>query len=91
MVLVGFSIGNIIGTEIFQAKDAPNYIPGKVAVMVLLTIQLLLCFVFKWVHIRRKAEKRRLVEEEKRRKNWTDEDVERERQRHAFLDLTDKQ
>ncbi|KAF3901969.1 Sialin [Orbilia brochopaga] len=28
-----FSIGNIIGPQTFQAKDAPNYFPAKVAVL----------------------------------------------------------
>lgn len=28
-----FSIGNIIGLQTFQAKDAPNYRPAKLAVM----------------------------------------------------------
>jgi len=31
------------------------------------------------------------LEAAKARHGWTDEDVERERQKHAFLDLTDKQ
>jgi hypothetical protein len=44
MTLVSFSAGNIIGTEIFQPKDAPGYIPGKIAIMVLLTVQLAICF-----------------------------------------------
>lgn len=41
------------------------------------------------IHLNRK--KRRVLEEEKARRGWTDEDIEKERQRHAFFDLTDKQ
>ena len=35
--------------------------------------------------------KRKHIEELKARNGWTDEDVQREREKHAFLDLTDKQ
>ena len=35
--------------------------------------------------------KRQVLEAEKERRGWTDEDVERERQKHAFMDLTDRQ
>lgn len=28
-----FSVGNIIGPQTFQAKDAPQYIPAKIAVL----------------------------------------------------------
>ena len=45
-----FSIGNIIGTEIFQPKDAPAYIPGKIAIMVLLTVQLFVSFLLRIAH-----------------------------------------
>jgi hypothetical protein len=34
MTLISFSIGNIVGTEIFQPKDAPAYVPGKIAILV---------------------------------------------------------
>ncbi|KAF5346324.1 hypothetical protein D9758_011512 [Tetrapyrgos nigripes] len=91
LTLFSFSIGNIIGTEIFQPKDAPDYIPGKIAIMILLTVQLFICFLLRYIHIRMNKTKMRLLEEEKARRGWTDEDVQRERERHAFLDLTDKQ
>ena len=49
MTLATFSVGNIIGTEIFQPKDAPAYIPGKTAIMVLLIVQLVVSFVLRWI------------------------------------------
>ncbi|TBU40457.1 MFS general substrate transporter [Dichomitus squalens] len=91
LTLVMFSIGNIIGTEIFQPKDAPAYIPGKIAIMVLLTVQLFVSFLLRWINIRLNVKKRAHLEEEKAKHGWSDEDVQRERERHAFLDLTDKQ
>ena len=59
--LVSFSIGNIIGTEIFQPKDAPGYIPGKTAtsILVLMTVQLAICFLIRWINIRLNAKKTR--------------------------------
>ncbi|KAH7887815.1 MFS general substrate transporter [Phlebopus sp. FC_14] len=91
MTMATFSIGNIIGTEIFQPKDAPAYIPGKIAIMVLLTVQLLVSFLLRWINLRLNKKKKARLAEEKARRGWTDEDVQRERERHAFADLTDKQ
>lgn len=89
MTLLSFSVGNIVGTEIFLPKDAPGYIPGKISIMVLLTLQLLLSFVLKWINLRLNKKKVAQVEELKRSKGWTDADVQKERERHAFMDLTD--
>jgi hypothetical protein len=91
LTLVAFSVGNIVGTEIFQPKDAPGYIPGKIAIMVLLTVQLGVSFLLRWINLRLNKKKQAAVEEMKRRKGWTDEDVQRERNKHAFADLTDIQ
>ncbi|KAJ3575970.1 hypothetical protein NP233_g750 [Leucocoprinus birnbaumii] len=91
LTLVAFSIGNIVGTEIFQAKDAPAYIPGKIAIMVLLSAQLVVSFVLRWVNLRMNRHKVAHLEELKRERRWTDEDVQREKNKHAFADLTDKE
>lgn len=90
MTLFTFSLGNIIGTEIFQPKDAPNYIPGKVAVLVLWTIQLLLTLVLRSINIRRNKKKAEELHQLRVERGWTDQEFEREREHHAFLDLTDK-
>ncbi|KAK7056443.1 hypothetical protein VNI00_002998 [Paramarasmius palmivorus] len=91
MTMVSFSVGNIVGTEIFLPKDAPAYIPGKIAIMVLLTVQLGICWLLRWINLRLNTKKRAQIEALKAEKGWTDEDVQRERERHAFADLTDKQ
>ncbi|OBZ71805.1 Allantoate permease [Grifola frondosa] len=91
ITLATFSLGNIVGTEIFQPKDAPAYIPGKVAIMILLTVQLFVSFLLRWINLHLNAKKRTKLAEEKARRGWTDDDVQKERERHAFLDLTDKQ
>ncbi|KAF9482470.1 MFS general substrate transporter [Pholiota conissans] len=91
MTLVAFSIGNIIGTEIFQPKDAPDYIPGKIAIMVLLTVQLFISYLLRVINIRLNVKKQAQIAEVKARRGWTDADIQRERDRHAFADLTDKE
>lgn len=91
MTLVSFSVGNIIGTEIFQPKDAPDYLPGKISIMVLLTVQLFISYLLRWINIRLNKKKVKAIEELKASKGWSDADVQRERERHAFADLTDKE
>lgn len=91
MTLATFSIGNIIGTQIFQPKDAPGYVPGKIAIMVLLTVQLFVSFLLRWINVRLNKKRAAQLQAEKERKGWSDADVEKERQRNAFMDLTDRQ
>lgn len=91
MTLATFGLGNIIGTEIFQPKDAPDYLPGKISILVLLTTQLFVCLLLRWINLHLNKKKRAVVARLKERNGWSDEDVQREREKHAFLDLTDKQ
>jgi MFS transporter, ACS family, allantoate permease len=91
LTLSTFSVGNIIGSEIFQAKDAPDYIPGKIAIMILLAIQLFVSFLLRWINLRLNQQKRARIEEMRAQFKWSPEDEQRERERYAFMDLTDKQ
>lgn len=47
-----FSIGNIIGPQTFQAKDAPNFYPAKIAVLVTqggaAVFAIILRFYYSW-------------------------------------------
>ncbi|KZT61147.1 MFS general substrate transporter [Calocera cornea HHB12733] len=91
VTLVSFAIGNIIGTEIFQPSDAPQYIPGKTAIIVLLCVTIAVCIVLRLLNIHlnrlKRAEVQRLIAE----KGWTEEDVMKEKERNAFADLTDRE
>ncbi|KAJ3741220.1 MFS general substrate transporter [Lentinula detonsa] len=91
MTLLTFSIGNIIGTEIFLPKDAPAYIPGKISIMVLLTVQLGISLLLRWINLRLNKKKLSQIEALKRSRRWTDADIQKEREKHAFLDLTDQE
>ena len=91
MTMVALSVGNLVGTEIFQPRDAPAYIPGKTAILVLLCAQLVAALWLRSINIRLNERKRAQLAEEKTRRSWTGADVQKERERHAFLDLTDTQ
>lgn len=89
--LFTFGAGSVVGTYIFLPKDAPGYIPGKAAIVVLTAIMMFCCAIMAWINVRLNKQKKvalaKLVEE----KGWSEEDVEREREKAAFLDLTDKE
>ncbi|KAJ7271739.1 major facilitator superfamily domain-containing protein [Mycena rebaudengoi] len=93
LTLAAFSVGNIIGTAIFAPKDAPAYIPGKIAIMVLLSVQIVISLLLRWMNIRLHVQKRAVIEKLKAERGWSDADadMQRERDRHAFLDMMDKQ
>lgn len=91
MTIVGYGVGNILGTEIFRPKDAPSYILGKTAILVVLTVQLVICYLLRWINYRMNKRRQVKLVEEMTRRGWSDEELQKERERHAFLDLTDKQ
>ena len=68
-----------------------DYIPGKISIIALLGSQFFLCFLIRWINLHLNKKKRAHINELMRMNNWTEEDVQREREKHAFLDLTDKQ
>ncbi|BGP24712.1 hypothetical protein JCM10295v2_003631 [Rhodotorula toruloides] len=91
LMLVAFSMGNVAGTQAFQAKDAPRYLPGKTALLVLLCalvpIALVLHFYTRLLNSRKEQAVRELVEVN----GWSDEELQKEKDRCAFLDATDLQ
>ncbi|THW87072.1 putative MFS allantoate transporter [Aureobasidium pullulans] len=44
MYLIGYCVGNIIGPQTFQAKDAPKYVPAEVTIIVCWGIAALLVY-----------------------------------------------
>ncbi|EPQ56202.1 MFS general substrate transporter [Gloeophyllum trabeum ATCC 11539] len=91
LTLFTFSLGNVIGTEIMQSKDAPQYIPGKIAVMVMYAVGFFIPFMLRWMNVRLNKKKQAKLRDLKIQHEWSDADMQRERERHAFMDLTDKQ
>ncbi|GAA5938447.1 hypothetical protein JCM10213_003297 [Rhodosporidiobolus nylandii] len=91
MFITVFGIGNIVGTQIFQSKDAPAYTPGKIAVLAMfcgmLFVTAFMTFYTRRLNKQKQAALDRLIAEN----GWTEEDVARERDKAAFLDLTDRE
>lgn len=89
--LFTFGAGSVVGTYIFLPKDAPGYIPGKAAIVVLTAIMMLCCVAMAIVNTRLNHQKKMALEALIVENGWATEDVERERERVAFLDLTDRE
>ncbi|KAH7074784.1 allantoate permease [Paraphoma chrysanthemicola] len=68
MVSGSFSIGNIIGPQTFQARDAPDYRPAKLAVMGTqagcAAVTIALYFYYRWQNRQRDASQGVVKEEE---------------------------
>jgi MFS transporter, ACS family, allantoate permease len=76
-------------------KDSPGYVPEKIPILLLLTAQIffsfLLRWIMRWINLRLNRNKPEVLEAAIARHGCTHEDVKREKQKHAFLDMTDKQ
>ncbi|RMD41313.1 hypothetical protein DV735_g3824, partial [Chaetothyriales sp. CBS 134920] len=59
-----FSVGNIIGPQTFQAKDAPQYIPAKITVLATQAagalVAILLFLYYRWANARKEARRAQL-------------------------------
>ena len=89
--LFTFGVGSVIGTYIFLPSNAPSYIPGKAAVVVLTVINMACCVLMAYINVRWNRQKKRQLEKLVADNGWTEEDVQREREKAAFQDLTDKE
>jgi hypothetical protein len=78
IVLMSFCIGNIIGPETFRAKDAPQYIPAKITIVVILSFAMLFTVLLDVLYRRENKKRDREVVQE------LPADYE-------FMDMTDKQ
>lgn len=88
--LFTFGVGSVVGTYIFLPKDAPGYIPGKAAIVVLLVVQMVCNVWMALVNVKWNRQKKAKLEKLIADNGWTEEDVRREREQAAFLDLTDR-
>ncbi|RDW76166.1 MFS general substrate transporter-18 [Coleophoma crateriformis] len=89
--LFTFGAGSVIGTYIFLPRDAPGYIPGKAAIVVLTAVMMMCCAVMAYVNVRLNRQKKVALEKLIADNGWTEEDVEREREKAGFLDLSDRE
>ncbi|TKA75848.1 hypothetical protein B0A49_05052 [Cryomyces minteri] len=84
MIMISFAVGNILGTQTFQAKQAPGYIDGKISIIVTLSA---LCFVIVILRVYddvlNKQNERKLAEMGEAEKKELKEKM-------AFADQTDR-
>lgn len=61
MYLIGYCVGNIIGPQVFREKDAPQYRPAEITIVVCYVVSLLdVGFIYCWCRYqnKKKAEAR---------------------------------
>lgn len=83
LTLVSFAVGNILGTQTFQASQAPGYIGGKISIVVTLS---LLCFV---VLLLRTTNARLNKKNEQTLAGMSEEERKDLREKMAFADRSD--
>lgn len=55
MYLIGYCVGNIIGPQVFRAKDAPQYRPAEITIVVCFFVSLLdVLFIYFWCRYQNK-------------------------------------
>ncbi|MCJ1365729.1 hypothetical protein MMC16_004854 [Acarospora aff. strigata] len=79
VLLMSFCLGNIIGPETFKHKDAPEYIPAKIAIVVTTLIAIALTITLRFMY-----------QAENKRRDRKHIGVEH-RVNQEFLDLTDRE
>ena len=71
---VGYCVGNMVGSQIFKAEDAPRYIPGTIGCAVCFALQFLLIVTWRIVLLSRNKRREKemandgLTEEERARR-----------------------
>lgn len=79
-----YCVGNIIGSQIFQAKDAPHYIPGLLGCCICFGLEAIVIISWRlwYVYQNRKRDREALA------MGWTEEDIARLGQELGAADVT---
>lgn len=80
MTMIAFSVGCLIGPQLFRAKDYPRYIPAKITLLVTMCVSIVLVGVVALISKNQNRKKDKLQHEQ--------EQYELEKD-YEFLDLTD--
>lgn len=84
LTMVSFAVGNILGTQTFQSKQAPGYISGKISIVATLSALCLLVLVLRWYNHRLNKKNTKALE------GMSEEEKEEMRSKMAFADQTDR-
>jgi len=82
--MVSFAVGNILGTQTFQAKQAPGYISGKISIVATLSALCLLVLVLRWYNDMLNRKNQRALGD------MSEDEKTELRDRMAFADQTDR-
>jgi ACS family allantoate permease-like MFS transporter len=80
---IAYTVGNIISPHTFQAKDAPRYLPAKIAICIIYFLITVDLYGIRWLAVRENRRRDR-VKEGKRDTYVVEKNDE-------FLDLTDRE
>lgn len=80
---VSSGLGNVIGTFLFPLKDAPNYLPGKAAVLALFVIIIPLMFYIRWLAQSMNKKKAIALAAMAKENGWSEEDIKKEADKAA--------
>ncbi|KAI1336479.1 major facilitator superfamily transporter [Xylariaceae sp. FL0016] len=61
---VGYCVGNMVGSQIFKAKDAPRYVPGTIGCAVCFGLQFLLLILWRVTLVMRNRRRDRKLRDE---------------------------
>ncbi|GAA5885238.1 hypothetical protein JCM16303_005969 [Sporobolomyces ruberrimus] len=89
--LSSFAFSNVCGSQILRPDNAPDYIQGKIVILVLFSAAVPTVIGFNFYIKRLNKQKDKKLEELIKENGWTPEDVQRESDKAAFADLTDKE
>lgn len=78
-------------TDTVCFSSAPNYIPGKITVLVTLVVAGLDACLLRYLVLRANSKKQKQIDQLKLDNGWSDDEVAGQRDAMAFRDLTDKQ
>lgn len=82
--LVSFAVDNILGTQTFQAKQAPGYISGKISIVATLGALCLPILILRWYNYQLNNQNEKTLAE------MSEDEKAGTREKMAFADQTDR-
>ncbi|PQE08812.1 major facilitator superfamily transporter protein [Rutstroemia sp. NJR-2017a WRK4] len=84
MTLVAFAVGNVLGTQTFQQKEAPGYISGKISIIATLGALCFMIMILRWYNDRLNKKNEKILA------GMSETEITQLRDRMAFADETDR-
>lgn len=84
MTLISFATGNVVGTQTFQAKQAPGYISGKISIIATLGALCFVIMVLRWYNDMLNKKNRKFLE------GMSEGEKVELREKMAYADQTDR-